>query len=302
MRSPSPLVVIKFLIAVAFVSGLGLWASQHVSWAALRDAWQHVQGASLLLILTGIFLSHFLRVLRLFHAYRVQSAVNLLRVAGVSLVHNTVSFMLPMRLGEAALPILSRQHLQVDMVYSVSTLLLLRLFDAHWLFLLLVFFAADTFFEADRTVLLLASLATLPLGILAARTLVFRVPRLQTARPLVERLSTVLALYVETGAIWVIKLAALSLLAAQLGSLTVDHAWIATIMADASALSPLTGFANAGTFELAFSLPLLPLGYAQSALLTVALNLHMVVLVTNIAVGVVGAAMMFFQPNNPKVH
>ncbi|WP_143247521.1 lysylphosphatidylglycerol synthase transmembrane domain-containing protein [Agaribacterium haliotis] len=295
------LIAAKALVASLFIVALVWWVQVHVGWAELLNNWQRVSAWQITAVVGLIFVSHLLRVARVHIAYRPAKTLRFADVCGVSLVHNTVSFLLPMRLGELALPLLSRSRLNIDYRYSATCLFLLRLFDANWLMLLLLLGASSSYLGDQARLILWAIVATTPLALYAAVIFVRRSPRFKVLKPLVERSSLFIMLYLLSGAIWMVKLSALAWLVASLGQLPLEHAWLGSLLADASALSPITGFANAGTFEAAFALPLLPLGYDSAALVSAALNLHLLVLITNIAAGLIGAMILLFYTSNKQV-
>lgn len=289
------LLLIKSLVALSFLAGLFIWVDTQLEWRSLFSDWESLSLIEVAIAVSCIMLSHALRVLRVFYAYRQTFKVSLLSVSGVSFSHNTLSFLLPMRLGEAALPILSRQRLNIDLLYSSSVLLLVRLFDAHWLALLLLFFAGALLPSMYAYILFGLLIISIPLLVAGIAWLAKRHPKFISIRALVSKVFPLIILYAFTGLIWISKISALAFVAAALGELPINQAWIATIVADASALSPVTGFANAGTFEAAFMLPLLPFGYESEALLKTALNLHILIFLTNIAIGALGALILIFE-------
>ncbi|SMF31747.1 Lysylphosphatidylglycerol synthase TM region [Alteromonadaceae bacterium Bs31] len=282
----------KITFAAAMVLGLIVWVQLSYGWRETLSEWAKPSILSIALASLFILLSHMLRVTRIYFAYTRVQALSFKSCTAVSLVHNTVSFLLPMRLGELALPALSRHQLDIEYKYSAASLVLLRLFDAHVLLSLLLFFAGGLFMGEYALIAPLLLLAALPVFMVILQQLGGRVKKLQFAAPLFKNHRTWLSLYAFTVAIWFIKLLALATLASSLGDLPIDHAWIATIIADGSALSPLTGFANAGTFELAFTLPLLPLGYTAEPLIKTAVNVHLFIFITNICIGIFGFTLL----------
>lgn len=297
----SYLLLVKAIIASSFFVALIIWVQVQLGWSTVFDSWSGISSASVLWISVCVLSSHMLRVLRVFIAYRKKFAVTFSRVSGVSLVHNTVSFLLPMRLGEAALPLLSKQQLAIDLKYSTSTLVLLRIFDAHVLLALLLVFTSSALLNRQASFIIAGLILTTPVLLVILILWIRKLPKFIAIQPLVSSFRTLIMLYAMTATIWVIKLAALAALAQQLGGLEFDHAWIGTIIADASALSPVTGFANAGTFEAAFAFPLLTLGYESDLLLNIALNLHILILVTNLIAGAVGASLLTLKKVNRQV-
>lgn len=278
----------KVIIAVILFIGLIYGVEQYIGWFLVLSDWSQLNLTAIISMTMLIFLSHLLRIVRVHFAYNLTHKVAFIDVSAISLLHNTLSFLLPMRIGEAALPVLSRKQLNINIGYATATLFVIRLFDLHVLLMLLLSFASSLFLEKYVQWVSLIFLLALPLGVAILKHLTAKFKLLASAQGLLTPYSVWLKIYIFTLAIWGVKLSALAFLAQQLGHLTFDHAWIATIMADGSALSPVTGVANAGTFEAAFSLPLLPLGYHASELLRIAVNVHLFVFVTNLIAGMIG--------------
>lgn len=295
------LLATKGAIAGGLFLALLVWVQIELGWQSILSVWSDISLGFIAAISACVLASHAMRVARIFLAYRKKFELAIRDVAGVSLLHNTISFLLPMRLGEAALPLLSKNQLKVDYKYSTSALVMLRVFDAHVLLMLLLSFGSNAYL-GEQAKLVSWGLATgMPLLLIALVYWMRHNSKFEAVQPLVSSLRTLIMLYLITGLIWTVKLGALALLAQQLGGLALNHAWVATILADASALSPVTGFANAGTFEAAFALPLLPLGYSNELLLSVSLNLHILILVTNLAAGCFGAALLLLKRTTRQV-
>lgn len=280
--------LLKVVFASAMVLALAIWVQKEFGWIETLAVWQNIPFSIIATSAGFVIVSHLARVTRVHYAYNRLQPTAFKRTIGVSLVHNTVSFLLPMRLGELALPALSKHQLAIDIKYATATLLLIRLFDAHVLLCLLLLFAGNLWFGDYALVVPLVLIAALPLCMRLLQMAGYRFSRLSFATSLFQKNTSWMILYGYTLIIWVIKMFALALLASSLGHLPIDHAWIATIIADGSALSPITGFANAGTFELAFALPLLPLGYTIEPLVKTAVNVHLFIFVINICVGIAG--------------
>ncbi|ACR11026.1 putative membrane protein [Teredinibacter turnerae T7901] len=283
---------LKILLASAMLFAVVYWVQVNYGWLDTLAAWRALSLYAVALLACAVLVSHVLRVVRVYFAYRLQQPVAFGRVAAVSFVHNTVSFLLPMRLGELVLPALSKHQLAIDYRYSTAVLVIMRLFDAHVLLCLLVFFAGDLWLDDYALIAPVALIAGLPVGMKILNIACSRLPKLAFASRLVATPRDWITLYLFTVAIWTVKLFALAYLAALLGQIPLAHSWIATILADGSALSPVTGFANAGTFELAFAMPLVPLGYALESLVRVAVNVHIFIFVTNIMIGIVGFTLL----------
>ena len=98
------------------------------------------------IVVAGILISHMLRAVRLAMCYRRLDR-RLREITGIAFIHNSLNFWLPMRLGELALPLLSRFSLNLPVVDSTLTLIFIRLMDIHVLLLLVFYFAGPAVFE-----------------------------------------------------------------------------------------------------------------------------------------------------------
>jgi len=289
---PKIVTLSKILFAAVMVLGLGWWVQAQYGWSETLSVWKNVSPVMVVMGILFVVSSHLARAARVHFAYSLLQKTSFKRTLAVSLVHNTVSFLLPMRLGEIALPALSKHQLRVNAKYATATLLLIRLFDAHVLLCLLLLFAGNVWLKNYAIIAPLLLIALLPIGMRLIQSLSKRFSKLAFATTLFDRHVSWIGLYAYTVAIWVVKLLALALLAAALGKLPIAHAWIATIIADGSALSPITGFANAGTYELAFALPLMPMGFDAEPLVKTAVNVHLFIFIINICVGIAGFLML----------
>jgi len=281
--------VFKVIIAGSLFAGLAMWVHLKYGWLETIAAWAKVPLYILSMCIGFTLLSHLLRAARVFYGYKQHSKVLFPKVMGVSLVHNTLSFLLPMRIGEIALPLLSQQQLNIGLHYSSATLILIRLFDLHVLLSLLVFFTGSVWLTGPLQIIAqVCIIFCLPLMIYALKQLSTKKEKLAFIHPLVSDPLVWGNLYFLSFLLWLVKLFSFALLVTLLSTLSFEHAWLATIIADASALSPITGFANAGTFEAAFTLPLVPLGYNADQLIQVAVNLHLFIFIVNITAGIGG--------------
>ena len=282
----------RVIVACVLFIGLIYGVELHVGWSLVLSDWNQLNLTAIISITMLIFLSHLLRIVRIHFTYNLTHKVRFIDVSAVSLLHNTLSFLLPMRIGEAALPLLSRKQLNINIGYATATLFVVRLCDLHVLLMLLLFFTSSLFLEKNLQWVSVICLLALPFGVAIVRYLSTQLKFLAPVQLLLTSYFVWLKIYIFTLAIWGVKLSALAFLAQQFGILALDHAWIATIMADGSALSPITGIANTGTFEAAFSLPLLSFGYHINELLRIAVNVHIFIFVTNLISGIIGFALL----------
>lgn len=282
----------RLCVVVALPVLLAIWVERTYGWHSVLTPWQRIDAYLIPLVALAILASHGLRGYRVYRAFRPATRENFARVLGVSLIHNCATFLLPMRLGEWVLPALSRRQLAVNATYSTGCLILLRAFDAHVLLTLVVAIAGGQWISGVGWLACIAVLLGLPVGLIVSARLLLRLQRLAWLAPLLADRRLWLHLYALTLLIWLVKTAALATLALALADITFAHAWLGVLIADASALSPITGLANSGTYQAAFALPLLPLDYDGQRLLVLAINLHLVLIANNLIAGGVGWALL----------
>lgn len=288
------MIYIKLAVGMVLTALLILWVQTTVGWSSVMDLFRRITWTDLMLVAAGIVLSHVLRAIRLIICYRARST-NFLDTAAIGFVHNCLNFLLPMRLGELALPLLSKSSLGINFRDSTVTLVFIRLLDIHVLLVLVVFFVGDTLITGYFFWLTIACLVGLPLALLTQRYWSVRLPYLQDLPDITGTPRYWLMNYALTTGVWLAKLGALSYLALRLSTISLDHAWVAITLADASSISPITGLANAGTFEAAFVLPLWLLGYDHAMTLSVAVTLHMVLGLVSLTMGSIGVVAMLIN-------
>ncbi|KAA3631856.1 MAG: UPF0104 family protein, partial [Proteobacteria bacterium] len=242
------MVAIKLIVGVVVAALTVYWVDVTVGWPGVFELLAGVTVFEAFLVACGILLSHFLRAVRLMMCYRHLDS-RFREICGIALVHNSLNFWLPMRLGELALPILSKTSLNVGYTDSVLTLAYIRLMDVHVLLLLVFYFAGDSVLQGYYYWAVLVCLAGFPLFVFSTRYWSRKLRLVRRIQTITGPGSFALTAYVVTLAVWLAKLGALSYLALELSSIQFDHAWLAIILADATSISPITGLANAGTFE-----------------------------------------------------
>lgn len=294
MAEKKYMIYIKLAAGIAITALLVFWVHATVGWGSIVDMAGQITLVDWLLVVAAIVFSHLLRALRLIICYRARRT-NPLDTAAIGFVHNCLNFLLPMRLGELALPILSKSNLGVRFRDSTVALVFIRLLDLHVLLVLVVYFVGGTLIEGRFLWLAVACLVAVPIALLTQRIWAPKLPLFPDLQEITGTPRYWLTNYLLTTLVWLTKLGALSYLALRLSDIELNHAWVAITLADASSISPITGLANAGTFEAAFVLPLWLLGYDHATTLSVAVTLHMVLGLVSLLMGSVGFAIMFFK-------
>jgi uncharacterized membrane protein YbhN (UPF0104 family) len=230
--------------------------------------------------------SYFVRTLRFYSYFRDRMQGRLLLCLKLTLYHNFFNYMLPMRTGELAFPILMARYFDINVGSSVPALLWFRMLDLHTLILA----AIVALPAADVPVPAAAALA---LGWLAVPWYAYRFNRRiaghlrrkhESARwnKLVAALESlpqndrrfVLA-WVWTLANWAAKLCAVTY-----GIIAFTDAPSLTALAAAAAgelsmVLPIHSVAGTGTYEAAIAAVLVAAGTSLDGALAGAVNLHL---------------------------
>lgn len=282
------------LLGAVILVGFAVFIEHYLGWAALLAPWRQLPWWEILLAAGLAALSYGVRTVRLFDYFRAEMRGGFALCLKLTLQHNLLNNLLPMRSGELSFPVLMSRYFSVPVRRSVPALLWFRALDLHTL-AIFALLALQPF--GGATYLLAAGLLVwLPL-------LAFRfAQRLRTAlnkpeaggwRRQLGRLLT--GLPTEQGAFWrawawtwinwIVKLAAFAWVLGFFIDISLSAAWMGAIAGDLTSVLPVHGIAGAGTYEAGVVAGLLPYGAAPAAALAAAVNLHLFLLGTTLAGG-----------------
>ncbi|MCU0765808.1 MAG: flippase-like domain-containing protein [Gammaproteobacteria bacterium] len=277
----------QWLAGSALLAGLVGAVHWTVGWPALLAPWRELPATHLAGLLALAALSYVLRAVRAHDALRAQTGSRFLPMLRVTVLHTTANNLLPMRLGEAAFPLLVRRYFGLRLTRGTLALAWIRLMDLH--VLALVGIVAWLLSAADRllpSIALAAAILALP----AAVRLLPIVARRFTARGLAGRLLRAVRdtgpadafelarLYLWTVLSWGAKLAAFAAIVAHFLDAPAGTLLAGIVGAELSSVLPFHGVAGAGSYEAAMVAALYPLGVAPAAALGAAVNLHLFLL------------------------
>lgn len=303
--------ILSATIALLSVPALSLWVHFTVGWTTLLAPWRALTSADLAVLLLAMALSYAVRAARLYDYFHDTVAGAPLAVLRLSLLHNLVNNLLPMRSGEAAFPLLMKRYFGATYVQSGISLLWLRLLDLAALTLL----AASTVMMSPslglgprRVALALALASVIALGALPwlARRLPAD-PRGGTLRRLMHTIATHLPstasayarAVVYTLLAWAAKGFAFVWLAVQFTALATGTAAVGVAAGELSSVLPIHGLAGSGTYEGAMVGALVAVGTDHDLALLAAVNVHLFLLGVAIALG--GLALALPRPS-PERH
>lgn len=296
-RAGKPLLSkLKLLIGVAVSIAFVLFTEHFLGWDRVIVAWKEIALWPLVIALTLTFVSYCARALRIHHYFPANPQRHYAGCLRVTLQHNLMNFLLPMRTGELSFPYLMSRHLDVGASRSIPALIWFRLMDLH-----VILVIAGIALLAPR----LAPWQALALGAAGATIpwLLYRFnqqalawlhrraatrPRNLCVRVLLALPQTGRAVVVSwlwTVAIWGFKLLSASWVFLQFLPTTADKALLAAIAGDLTGVLPIHGIAGAGTYEAGVVAILVPFAIDASAALQAAINLHIFLLFAAVVFG-----------------
>jgi len=252
-------------------------------WANVLALWGHLSSITLATAFALFAISHLIRAMRIY-AYVTRVTGDPFRTTlKLSLIHQFTNNMLPMRLGEAAYPILMKRYFGAHWSASLASLFWLRLLDGVIVIGLLLLVYVWKFQELLWLALMgvLVSL-TMYLWLKKVRPEIMPKWFLQVIDTLHEAapksLSDVAILMGLTLACWVSKLYALALFITSLKSMSLSAALSGVLGAELSSILPIHGIAGSGTYEVAFMAAALPHGITDESVIANAISVHLFVI------------------------
>lgn len=283
-----------WLIGGSLLLALVLWVHWQVGWATLLTPWASLSAGMLAGLFGVSLLSYLARGIRLYRYFPELLQGHLAATLRLSILHNFANNLLPMRIGEAVMPLLMQRYFGHRLTDSALALLWIRLLDLHALVLvaLLAGWLANP--GAGWLWAMLALLLTLPLGFILRDGLAARLQgrdgriwnmasSLLAALP--ARGGQFAEVYVWTLITWGSKFLAFTLVLQHFTGLPLWQAITGVIGAELSTVLPFHGVAGAGSYEAALVLAITPTGVDTALALAGAVNLHLFLLGVTLALG-----------------
>ncbi|NRP15747.1 MULTISPECIES: lysylphosphatidylglycerol synthase domain-containing protein [unclassified Marinobacterium] len=273
---------LRWFIATTLFLALAIGVELTIGWRSILEDWQTLSITNLLFLTLLTFISYLLRAERVFNYFASESHSRVSYIK-ISFLHNALNNFLPMRLGEAAFPLLMKREFSESMLTTSAGLLVIRLMDLHVLLLL----ASFTLFSVTP---LLGGIACTALILLP---LLMRVGGESLIRLFPEKIRNLLnkvehlwpkdyrllgKTYLMTLLIWIVKLVALILILMSFLNIDFFNGALAVILADISGVLPIHGLAGSGTYEAAMLAALYPMGFETIEAVKAAINVHIYLL------------------------
>lgn len=291
---------LRLLLSILLLLALTFLVQRYIGWGRLLAPWKEVSWPAIGMAALLTLVSYGLRTWRLYDYFRPELAGRLVACLKLTLQHNTLNNLLPMRTGEISFPLLMRRYFSVPVMRSVPALLWFRLLDLHVLGLLALWAAAGHWLPAWAS--LVAGVAFLPVPYLLFRYSGRLAPRLgmagvkgrlaQALRGLPQDGSAFWRASWWTAVNWVVKIAAFAWVLRLFVEVPWPAAWMGAMAGDLTSVLPVHGIAGAGTYEAGVVAGLLPYGVDARAALAAAVNLHLFLL----AATLIGGALSLVLP------
>ena len=287
--------IISVLIFVAFVILVEYW----LGWQDLLAPWREQSLAAILAAGVFTLLTYWLRTVRLYDYFRSEIGGGFVASLKITLMHNLLNNLLPMRTGEISFPVLMHRHFGMNPARSTAALLWFRLLDLHALGLIaLLAVGLHTLDTASVIALALAWLALPPLlhasrRFLGARfrpneTSWFARHAAEVAAGLPRDWAAFSRAWAWTLVNWIVKLGVFAWILELFVAIPAAAAWLGAIGGDLTSVLPVHGIAGAGSYEAGVVAALLPFGVEAKAALAAAVNLHLFVLGSAVLGGGIG--------------
>lgn len=303
---------LRYLTGAALLLALAFAVDHWVGWSELLRPWSRLAPAHLAAGIILIFFSYSLRAIRVYDYFIRDTRGQFGVVLRLSLQHNLLNNLLPMRSGELAFPVLMSRCFGVPMVRSVPGLLWFRFLDLHTLIAFALLVLSKPVLGSGLALLVgLAWMSAPWLGFRLTSLLQQKVQQRldghggklgQLLHQLLQSLPQEPRLFwrswLWTLLNWGIKLAVFAWILTLFVDMPLGSAWIGATLGDFTSVLPIHGIAGAGTYEAGVVAGLAPFGIKPADALQAAVNLHLFVLGCTLLSGVLSLLLPALPTSN----
>ncbi len=300
--------LVNIAIFIAFIIGIQIY----YGWLDLLAPWEDQSPARLCLALALVFSSYWVRSMRVYDYFRDQIQGSFLRCFKLTLQHNLLNNLLPMRTGEISFPVLMSRYFQISMLRSVPALLWFRLLDLHTVGALALLIVNPFPRHTLLVILMLAAWMTLPAlafwgsnrlkSVLETRaqnrvgSLLLKVMHGMPQESIAFRRT-----WVWTLATWAVKLGVFAWVLRLFVEIPWSGALLGAVLGDLTSILPVHNIGGAGTYEAGVVAGMLPFGVGASAALAAAINLHLFLLAATLFGGALSLLLKGETPEDRQV-
>ena len=306
---------LSWLFATAISLGLLLLVFGWVGLENLLSPWQAMSIPALATAIVLMAATQVIRTLRIYRYFITDLNGHFGATLRLSIWHNLMNHLVPMRAGEAAFPVLMWRYFKINTSRSLPALFWFRLLDLQVL-MVLVLLAGGQWVAMPGQLLypLLMLMVLLPFAVYALNKPLIRwlnrafigkswrwlrIIRLWLLKALHSLPQSKVVLFESIGwtwANWLLKLWVMAWVLMQFLPITVYQGLLGAIGGDLTSVLPIHAPGGFGTFEAGVSAALFAMVDDGKALLAAAVNLHLFVL--GIAILAALVALLLPKPNS----
>ncbi|KOR30380.1 hypothetical protein TI04_06075 [Achromatium sp. WMS2] len=297
----------RWILGLALLIGLVVLVEYQIGWLVLLVPWIHLSVTQLAVLLFFTGASYVLRAVRFYdYSHKILGGA-FLATLRLTLFHNLLNNFLPMRLGELAYPMLMKRYFAQDYLASSVTLLWTRVLDLHFLGLPALIFLYVVQQFSLWLLLIPVWISLVPIAYWGRGYIYTWVKQYDSY--IMSLLAKILQnipdqayqfyrIWLWTALTWTCKLLAFSFMVMHFSGLDLGRAVLGTLGAELSTVLPIHGIAGAGSYELAMSVILVPLGIDLTTILQAAVNLHLYLLGTSLLFAAIGWLLPYPKVNH----
>ena len=306
-EATSPLKIdIKLLLGLLVFLGCIVAVQIYYGWGRILAPWLEVAPAALAATLVLTFISYALRSVRVYDYFQEPLRGRFALCFKLTLQHNLLNNLLPMRTGEISFPVLMARYFDVPATASVLVLFWFRLMDLHALVAIALLATGDAWLAQSYLLPVTLLWMVLPLAAYLAHHSLARkfagashgskkfIVKILNSLPQTPR--EFWRAWLWTWINWLVKIGVFAWVFQLFAPVSWSIAGLAAIAGDITSVLPFHGVAGAGTYEAGIVAALLPFKIEPDVALAAAVNLHLFLLGSTLLGGLVAV----FLPGREK--
>ncbi len=283
------------VLLVLIIIGIERW----IGWQTLLEPWYRIAPGTLILATLLTWVSYLARALRVYDYFLPATHGGFTVCLKLTLLHNLINNLLPMRSGEISFPVLMRRYFATPLVKSLAALLWFRFMDLHALGLVALIALGSYKLESWLVILSVMYWLSLPWWLFQLQQSsqwtgwIQRLPsRFQdhiakAKAGLPQTPSALWRAWLWTLLNWLVKLTVFAWILSLFAPAPIPFpvAVLGTTGGDLTSILPIHGVAGTGTYEAGVVAILLPFEIPAETALVAAVNLHLFMLGLSLASG-----------------
>lgn len=287
----------RFLLAVAILAFVLVGVQVSIGWRRLFDPWFQMGPSTLLLALSLTMVGYFARALRNYDYFLPLTRGGFAICLKLTLLHNLLNNVLPMRTGEGSFPVLMKRYFCTPLSRSIAALLWFRVMDLHALGAVALVTIGDRWMTGPALFGAMSVWLVLPLGLLRlqssgfASTFLDKLPYrwrgrfAEASKGLPQNANAFWRAWFWTVVNWFVKLAVFAWILQLFTPMSFAAAIAGAIGGDLTSVLPIHGIAGVGTYEAGVVAALLPFSVRPEEAVIGAINLHLFLLGSSAVAG-----------------